>query len=278
MTELSDPHIREAVAAARELRGRLGIDRQAPFDRDLLDCVELELGMGVCILDMPNRIAGAYIRRGLRSYIFIQAENYPTRQRFTIAHELGHHCLGHSGVLESYQDVGRDTLDPAEQQANYFASELLHPVEAVQAWLDADLGRGTPPNLADVVRLADHFHVSPPAMLYRLSKGDFEGIDRALLDKLWTEVNEFKRHLALAEELEIGHGRDALSQHWEKGVWPRLPQGIENDAASMIAAHVRKLFPPAATEAEDEVGGEKHHERTSLWQTAPYRYGVRHQG
>jgi Zn-dependent peptidase ImmA (M78 family) len=252
MTELTDPHIEIAVAAADELRAKLGLAQTDPFTLDLLECVEGQLGLGVCILDMPRKVAGAYIRRGRRSLVFIQAENYPTRQRFTIAHELGHHTLGHGAVFEGYADIGRDTSDHREQQANYFASELLHPVAAVQGWLTRTLGDGNPPTLLDVVRMADVFHVSPPAMLYRLSKGEFAGIDRGVLDPLWEQCKG-EQHIELSEQHDIGHGSDAISRIYEQGPRPRLPDGLEGALAEKISADVRNCFPSTALGSDDAV-------------------------
>jgi hypothetical protein len=190
------------------------------------------------------------MRTGRRSFVFIQAENYPTRQRFTIAHELGHHCLGHGTIVESYKDVGRETDIPDEQQANYFASALLMPEAAVCKWLVDNLEPDAPPTLAEVVRLADDFQVSPPAMLYRLSKGVFPGVDRAHLNRLWSAVNGPKEHMDIALELEIGHGKDELSRIYDLADWPRLPSGVDPALAERITTDVRNLFPPPAKEED----------------------------
>lgn len=246
MTELNDPHIEQAVAAAAELRREFGIAGDLPFSLDLLELTEGQLGLPVCILDMPSSIAGAYLRKGRGSFIFIQAENFPTRQRFTIAHELGHHRLGHDTVLESYQDVGRDTADPREQQANYFSSELLMPLEGVQSWIARTLS-GAAPTMTDLVRLAEEFHASPPAMLYRLSKGEYPGVDRPLLDRLWDEVKAGE-HLAIADQLGVEHGDDSISQIFDHGPRPRLPRTIDQAAADRVLGAVRAAFPEAANE------------------------------
>lgn len=59
--------------------------------------------------------------------IFVNAETSPERQRFTIAHEVGHILLGHVG---EYKLVNREPSpedNPIEQAANVFASRLLAP-------------------------------------------------------------------------------------------------------------------------------------------------------
>lgn len=61
---------------------------------------------------------------------------YPARERFTLAHELGHHFMGHGSFLRSeYTDehdqvespIGDDDIGRLEYQANEFASQLLMP-------------------------------------------------------------------------------------------------------------------------------------------------------
>lgn len=98
--------------------------------------------------------------------IRFDATEPPVRQRFTIAHELGHFALGH---LQSGQTCFRDTKaqfysvqrDPRETMANQFAAELLMPEQIVKHLV---LER----HLMDVTRLANVFGVSEPAMGFRL--------------------------------------------------------------------------------------------------------------
>jgi len=71
--------------------------------------------------------------------IIVNADEPETRQRFTIAHELGHwvcQCL--EGRMEPVycraEDVGVDPEAKAlEREANVFAAELLMPEEAVRS-------------------------------------------------------------------------------------------------------------------------------------------------
>lgn len=236
MTDLTDPHIQQATAAARELRAQLHEPLECPLAADLLALTEHELGIPVCIMPMPDGVAGAYLKKRGRCFIFIQSTDYPTRQRFTLAHELGHHRLRHRGRVESGSEVGYESDDPNEQQANFFASEFLMPERAAGAWL-AENAAGGVLTIATVVRMADDFHVSPPAMLYRLSKGAF-GLSRADLQELWDDVKA-KIHVKLAEQKEIGHGCDQMSAHYDRADEgrgaPRLPAVLESNARAARA-------------------------------------------
>lgn len=229
MAELSDPHIAAAVEAADATRKRLGLALDQPLSKDLLQLTEAELDIPVSILVLPEGVAGAYQRKRGQSFIFIQADHYPTRQRFTLAHEIGHHVLEHRGRVESENDLAGKTSDPNEQQANYFASELLVPLSAAQLWLATNVGTNRELDVKDLVIAADQFLVSPPAMLYRFSKGEFAGVTRDHLDSLWDEVKA-KKHMEIAESLGIGAGDDELAHIYELGKWPRLPMRLVDNA------------------------------------------------
>ena len=96
--------------------------------------------------------------------IVLRADEPPVRQRFTLAHELGHWVCqvreGHEApVYCRAQDVapGADRL--REREANVFAAELLMPEEVVRAeWARA----------ASAAELAGWFGVSGDAMSWRL--------------------------------------------------------------------------------------------------------------
>lgn len=68
-----------------------------------------------------------------RLYVYYNEQCSPQRTRFTLAHELGHIYLGHlDGVagVARYSPRNREPLetqDPAEREANIFASRLLAP-------------------------------------------------------------------------------------------------------------------------------------------------------
>lgn len=118
----------------------------------------------------------AYIQDGI-SIIGINALHHPNRQRFSAAHELGHHIL-HSGDIQEQIHVSkglralrRDPVssegsDPLEVQANTFASELLMPKKFLLEEIGAD-GLDMDDE-ASVEKLAKKFRVSVSAMRYRL--------------------------------------------------------------------------------------------------------------
>lgn len=99
-----------------------------------------------------------------------------TRQRFTIAHELGHWAL-HPGRLVIFDrpmrinrrdSVSAMATDREEIQANAFAAALLMPDRAVRQKVgELPLKQRTDPEKA-AQTLAEEFYVSPVAMSFRL--------------------------------------------------------------------------------------------------------------
>lgn len=92
--------------------------------------------------------------------ISFNANEPQVRQRFTIAHELGHHCLEHGPRFRDSSYPSRSS-DPKETAANAFAAELLMPENAVRALVEIR-------KIHDVQTLARAFNVSNSAMEFRL--------------------------------------------------------------------------------------------------------------
>lgn len=88
--------------------------------------------------------------------IFLPQFTSVSRDRFTIAHELGHYFLHYLYKKRTGEaSFGRGSRNRAETEANVFASALLMPHEAFErVW------RATG---ADEWRVANHFDVSPAA-------------------------------------------------------------------------------------------------------------------
>jgi Zn-dependent peptidase ImmA (M78 family) len=88
------------------------------------------------------------------------------RQRFTIAHEIGHFALGHlEGASKMFRDPASNFSSgankPEEREANVFAARLLMPAKVVRYAVNEK-------KIRNIERLADVFGVSQVAMKYRL--------------------------------------------------------------------------------------------------------------
>ena len=96
--------------------------------------------------------------------IFVSDQCSPERQRFTIAHELGHILLGHVGQADLVNREPDPGDNPIEQEANVFASRLLAP--ACVLWA---LDLREPEEIAALCRIsyqAARFRAERMALLY----------------------------------------------------------------------------------------------------------------
>lgn len=82
---------------------------------------------GYAILEKANQLKCCTDNDGLNfgGAIFYNQNCSVARQRFTVAHELGH-CLMHNGK-GLYNHEPSETDNPIEQEANVFASRILAP-------------------------------------------------------------------------------------------------------------------------------------------------------
>lgn len=120
----------QGIEAARALRQHLGLDANTAID-DIFATARA-LGVHVFRRRLPNReISGLTIRhRSAGPCIVVNVDEDPYRQRFTLAHELGHVFLdADEDVVVSFLKEKGDE----EMRANAFAGELLVPVDAVRA-------------------------------------------------------------------------------------------------------------------------------------------------
>jgi Zn-dependent peptidase ImmA (M78 family) len=139
-------------------------------------------GIEIKLDKVDDELSGFLVRekRGQRrSLIGANKSHHPHRQRFTIAHELGHYLL-HQGEpvhLDDYRQAFTINLrdeqsakgeDSDEREANLFAAELLMPAK----FLMNDLSGKNLDLLGDsdfLDRLAKKYKVSTQALTFRLA-------------------------------------------------------------------------------------------------------------
>lgn len=163
------------LAACREA---LGPD----FAADFLACLG---SIGVDVVRVAELTTAYSFWMGEHAVIAIPASGNWFKQNFDLAHELGHLCLGHTGILPE-----NHSHESAERQANAFAAELLMPAATLNEidWQTLD-----PAGLADLIwtlgistqalstRLSA-LHISTTPVLNQL----LQLSTQALLRKHWT--------------------------------------------------------------------------------------------
>jgi len=105
---------------------------------------------------------GRLEQRGGHTWMVIREDVWPTRRRFTVAHELGHLLLADA----SQEFVARRTLQGADREERFcdaFAASLLMP----RAWV-LERFRGEPEALGTAKALAESSRASLAASVLRL--------------------------------------------------------------------------------------------------------------
>lgn len=133
-------------------------------------------GLAVRYAPLAADMSGMSFVKEEQRVVVVNSLHHPNRQRFTLAHEYGHHVLDaellRSGVHVDKVVLHRGELaaqgtDDIEIRANRFASEILMPealirplAEGLMDWNDE----------AGLTRLAQKCKVSLAALQYRLAR------------------------------------------------------------------------------------------------------------
>jgi Zn-dependent peptidase ImmA (M78 family) len=169
-------NLRHARMEAEKIANSLG-KGEVPID---VESIARSLGLEVVYADLGEEVSGLLISDGATAQICVQEKNLEVRQRFTIAHEIGHHFLRHQ--FESGEHVHVDKgnyisqrgprasegVDPKEVEANQFAASLLMPSKALREKI-ANLAVAGPLLDHHVGLLSREFNVSEQAMTIRLT-------------------------------------------------------------------------------------------------------------
>jgi Zn-dependent peptidase ImmA (M78 family) len=109
---------------------------------------------------LPPQNLSAFI--DLKNKLLYFKRNDPVvRQRFSVAHEIGHYLMNHAGRNKTLNLYSKK---PIEIEANLFAIELLIPF----SWIKKDLENYD----ASIPKLAKKYWVSEEAMGWRVAKSD----------------------------------------------------------------------------------------------------------
>lgn len=131
---------------------------------------EVARQLDIRISRAPSKdFSGLLIRKDSRALIGVNSNEAPVRQRFTIAHELGHFILHpqQDAFVDFRKDRTSKEIKPQrERHADMFAAALLMPRRA----LLKDFRRLTKDGYTEDVpsRLARQYAVSEDAMRFRL--------------------------------------------------------------------------------------------------------------
>lgn len=143
-----------------------------------VDKIAFLLGLEVDFVSLGEDVSGLLLVENGKGFIGINSSHPSVRQRFTIAHEIGHYVLHgqeENLFIDKKYNAFRNTnsatgVDRAEIQANMFAASLLMPQILLEKHIKSkgfDLGDGSV-----LSEIAKDFEVSVEALAYRLAKID----------------------------------------------------------------------------------------------------------
>ncbi|TLY30823.1 MAG: ImmA/IrrE family metallo-endopeptidase [Nitrospirae bacterium] len=120
-------------------------------------------------------ISGMLFRNDDHTIIGVNSAHASTRQRFTIAHEIGHLLLHRGKLFVDTSVKFRDAksslaTDRGEIEANAFAAELLMPSDMIHLEVQKKLGKNPTHSMQSLIEeMSESFGVSQQAMEYRLA-------------------------------------------------------------------------------------------------------------
>ena len=193
---------------------------------NLATLIETDLGVDVAIQPL-GRLDGLAATTGSARLILAATSVAPTRQRFTLAHELGHLAASDDQQLHTAENVYARGGE-GEMRANAFAAELLMP----EAALADRVHRGS----RWFEELTWELRVSPTVLAHRL--GNLKLIDEAERDRLLTV--DMDHVVATLDRQQDYAARVAEASQ------PRIPTLLLRD---LLAAHRQghtTLLPVAA--------------------------------
>ncbi len=139
--------------------------------------IALSLGVDVMPYNLGDEVSGILAINEGKGTIGYNLQHSKGRQRFTVAHELGHYIMHRNTKKELFVDKDyivkfrsnkkySSTELKQEKEANAFAAALLMPKKVV---LQELFNEQNAPENELIEILAKRFEVSVPAMTYRIS-------------------------------------------------------------------------------------------------------------
>lgn len=120
--------------------------------------------------NLQEELSGVLVLKNDKSVIGVNEDQSPKRQRFTIAHEIGHFML-HKGLKTTFIDeqivfTRGSAKGHQEIEANAFAAALLMPSRLIKKYLKTKNVKFI--SESNIEQLSKEFEVSEIAMTYRL--------------------------------------------------------------------------------------------------------------
>ncbi|WP_440104143.1 ImmA/IrrE family metallo-endopeptidase [Streptosporangium sp. H16] len=148
-----------------------------------VDVFMLAQRLGLWLSAQPlDSAAGFYLRQGAVAGAVVNSLHPENLQRYTCAHEIGHHVLGHQSHADNEDLLGKYSNIPIpELEAQVFAASLLMPLPLVNGTLRKLFGTAKPAtiNAAQLYLFSRDIGVSYAAAAWQLSQRKVIGVNHA---------------------------------------------------------------------------------------------------
>jgi Zn-dependent peptidase ImmA (M78 family) len=250
----SGTYAEQGKALAAAALARAAEKGLSPTGASLPALVEKAFGADVGVVALDEGFDGLAASSDEAKLIVLGTSQVPARQRFTLAHELGHLLAGDDQGVHLDKDIYDKTQakDPSEMRANNFASAFLMPEDTLRSAV------GTAGLTEDsFAALSCELQVSPSALAIRLQQ--LRLIDAGTCDRY--------RKTTAAKAAALAHRSDEFARHVADASTPRPPGLLVRDAYIAYESGATTLRPYAnllgvnadelrqALEAEEGVPG-----------------------
>jgi len=163
-TDLKNGKKRVAKKLAEQLIKDCHIDTPPVLINTIVQHLHKTLGYQIYCRssELSDKFSGQIAKSGKTVGIMYNKNHHQVRQRFTVAHEIGHLMLEHGIVISDYKEViDFKTQSPIEVEANIFGAELIMPGFILRKYLKKKYTES-------VKKLSEVFNVSEEAMWYKV--------------------------------------------------------------------------------------------------------------
>lgn len=220
-----------AEAALRRVR-EAGRDEK---EADLPLLIEQLFGVDVAVTDLGPGFDGLSVSSEDVKLILLATSTAPARQRFTLAHELGHLLAGDDQEMLHVDpdiDSGASRREPTEVRANAFAAAFLMPADT----LVEEVGRRL--DQRGFAALVGTRRVSPKALARRLA--DLRVIDAGKREELQPMTTARAAHLGDWLH-EFSQAVDAASRERTPGLLRNALYDAYDSQAATLQPYARLL-------------------------------------
>ncbi|MEU9002523.1 XRE family transcriptional regulator [Streptomyces sp. NPDC048551] len=210
------------------------VERQGQLTQNgLPELIETVFGADVAVEPLGDGFDGLAAMGQGAKLILLSTTSNPARQRFTLAHELGHLLADDDQDVHLDRDIfdRAQKNDPSEQRANAFASAFLLPEQSLREAVGA--ARLTRESFGT---LCCDFMVSPETLAYRLLK--LRVIDAGGCD--------YYKRMTVREAAAIAGRVEELNQRVAASEEKRLPGLVVRDTRAAYEAGKATLRPYAS--------------------------------